>query len=255
MYAVRQLNPPGRFLHRDKASGLWSDIGDHKANEKTAQALREGAPLLRKKLKSASKRAEANKRSNKKGGIDEGASVSSAESSHDWNQGQAAQIMTSPLTSIPKFGQPQMRGRLGTSIELEPLPLTHGPGLSSSRGSDSRPTRVSVSSHPSYTRHQQPQTYDSVEWQHTRRVQNHFPISRSIPKIPYLRSLQGVHPSRNVDAGACSQPSATDSHERMESNFDDRASLLCHAADLLLKSSTMGDDDTDPTTHHDSKNF
>eukprot|EP00934_Nitzschia_sp_Nitz4_P006310 Nitzschia sp. Nitz4//scaffold17_size182527//137924//140248//NITZ4_001875-RA/size182527-snap-gene-0.283-mRNA-1//1//CDS//3329539403//6300//frame0 len=40
--------PPGRFLKLDEKTGLWHDVGDKKAREKTSQALREKAPLLRK---------------------------------------------------------------------------------------------------------------------------------------------------------------------------------------------------------------
>jgi hypothetical protein len=45
--AVRNQTPPGRFLQRDGKTGLWNDIGDGRAREKTSQALREGAPVLR----------------------------------------------------------------------------------------------------------------------------------------------------------------------------------------------------------------
>jgi hypothetical protein len=38
--AVRSLSPPGRFLAKDK-NGVWYDIGDEKAQEKTAQAMRD----------------------------------------------------------------------------------------------------------------------------------------------------------------------------------------------------------------------
>mmetsp|Transcript_15706 Transcript_15706/g.23094 ORF Transcript_15706/g.23094 Transcript_15706/m.23094 type:complete len:658 (-) Transcript_15706:294-2267(-) len=48
--AVRAQTPPGRFLQKDK-SGKWYDIGDQKAQEKTSQALREGAPDLRDEMK------------------------------------------------------------------------------------------------------------------------------------------------------------------------------------------------------------
>jgi len=48
--AVRRQNPPGRFLQRDDVTGLWSDIGDQRAREKTSQALREGAPNIRKEI-------------------------------------------------------------------------------------------------------------------------------------------------------------------------------------------------------------
>ena len=39
--AVRSLNPPGRFLAKDAATQLWYDIGDERATEKTAQAMRD----------------------------------------------------------------------------------------------------------------------------------------------------------------------------------------------------------------------
>ena len=39
--AVRSMNPPGRFLERSFVTGLWYDVGDGKAVEKTSQTLRE----------------------------------------------------------------------------------------------------------------------------------------------------------------------------------------------------------------------
>ena len=47
---IRNLEPPGRFLKKDKESGWYLDIGDARAKEKTSQALREGAPLIRKQM-------------------------------------------------------------------------------------------------------------------------------------------------------------------------------------------------------------
>lgn len=46
----RAQSPPGRFLKVDDKTGLWNDVGDKKAREKTSQALREKAPLIRKEL-------------------------------------------------------------------------------------------------------------------------------------------------------------------------------------------------------------
>ena len=40
----------GRFLEKVKDVGLWRDIGDKKAMEKTSQALREGAPKIRRQM-------------------------------------------------------------------------------------------------------------------------------------------------------------------------------------------------------------
>jgi hypothetical protein len=37
----------GRFLKKDSAAGVWKDVGNNKAREKTSQALREGAPEIR----------------------------------------------------------------------------------------------------------------------------------------------------------------------------------------------------------------
>jgi hypothetical protein len=39
--AIRNGEPPGRFLKKDEKSGKWLDVGDKKAAEKTSQALRE----------------------------------------------------------------------------------------------------------------------------------------------------------------------------------------------------------------------
>jgi len=39
--AIRNGDPPGRFLRKDEKTGQWVDIGDRKAAEKTSQALRE----------------------------------------------------------------------------------------------------------------------------------------------------------------------------------------------------------------------
>jgi hypothetical protein len=39
--AIRNGDPPGRFIKRDNKTGLWYDIGDKRAAEKTSQALRE----------------------------------------------------------------------------------------------------------------------------------------------------------------------------------------------------------------------
>ena len=48
MAAVRKVG--GRFLELDERSGIYVDIGDKKATEKTSQALREGQTKIRKKL-------------------------------------------------------------------------------------------------------------------------------------------------------------------------------------------------------------
>jgi hypothetical protein len=48
---VRQVRDAhGRFLRKDEKSGLWFEIGDDAAREKTSQALRQRAPEMRKLL-------------------------------------------------------------------------------------------------------------------------------------------------------------------------------------------------------------
>lgn len=46
VYAIRSMNPPGRFLV-EKKDGSWTEIGDARAFKKVGQALREDAPELR----------------------------------------------------------------------------------------------------------------------------------------------------------------------------------------------------------------
>ena len=46
VHAVRSQNPPGRFLLKN-SSGLWNEIGEQKAYDKTSQALREDGPAIR----------------------------------------------------------------------------------------------------------------------------------------------------------------------------------------------------------------
>mmetsp|Transcript_53233 Transcript_53233/g.79521 ORF Transcript_53233/g.79521 Transcript_53233/m.79521 type:complete len:845 (+) Transcript_53233:97-2631(+) len=57
--AVRCQVPPGRFLQKDAGSNTWCDIGDQKAQDKTSQALREGAPDLRNSMKEEQKFVES----------------------------------------------------------------------------------------------------------------------------------------------------------------------------------------------------
>ena len=45
---IRKKCPPGRFLKKDTNHNAWYDVGDVKAREKTSQALREGAPFMKR---------------------------------------------------------------------------------------------------------------------------------------------------------------------------------------------------------------
>ena len=50
--AIRNGDPPGRFLRKNEKTGKWVDVGDKKAAEKTSQALREKTTEERDKIKS-----------------------------------------------------------------------------------------------------------------------------------------------------------------------------------------------------------
>lgn len=47
---IRNKTPSGRFLERDKETGHFIEVGDTRAKEKVSQALREGAPQIRKQI-------------------------------------------------------------------------------------------------------------------------------------------------------------------------------------------------------------
>ena len=50
-HEVGMRDPPGRFLRQDLDTKLWHDVGEKKALDKTRQALREGAPEVRSRVK------------------------------------------------------------------------------------------------------------------------------------------------------------------------------------------------------------
>lgn len=47
IHMLRAEDPPVRFLQKDRSTGLWNDVGDKKAREKTSQALREHQPFIK----------------------------------------------------------------------------------------------------------------------------------------------------------------------------------------------------------------
>lgn len=74
---IRSLDPPGRFLKKDKETGWYLDIGDARAKEKTSQALREGAPLIRKQM---SEGKRGNEMGEDEAGSDDGGSATGSGS-------------------------------------------------------------------------------------------------------------------------------------------------------------------------------
>ena len=62
---VYNQNPPGRFLQRDPESpgtGWWYELDEDKILAKTAQALREGAPMIKRSLGSSDSQTQSKKR-------------------------------------------------------------------------------------------------------------------------------------------------------------------------------------------------
>ncbi|KAG7369720.1 hypothetical protein IV203_027466 [Nitzschia inconspicua] len=146
--AVRSQNPPGRFLQKDSKSNLWFDVGDQRAQEKTSQALREGAPEIRNKTAST-KEGEVNSTDStttkEKGGTVEGGKSASDNSSSPHTvcdasgaappstQGDKAlsasnnttASTSSSVSAIPSSGHPKL-----------PSQVPHSTGLMSSSESE-----------------------------------------------------------------------------------------------------------------------
>jgi len=49
--AIYNMDPPGRFIERDRKTKMYRDIGEFSAIQKVGQALREDAPSIRERLK------------------------------------------------------------------------------------------------------------------------------------------------------------------------------------------------------------
>lgn len=52
--SIHGLDPSGRFLELNQESDIWFEVDDGKALRKIRQALREGAPEIRKQITPAS---------------------------------------------------------------------------------------------------------------------------------------------------------------------------------------------------------
>jgi hypothetical protein len=97
--AVRSQNPPGRFLQKDGKSDLWSDVGDQRAQEKTSQALREGAPDIRKKVSSQEE-------TDKDGAAEFGANAMGEENVLAESSDEEGESLQKPL-DVRNFKEPQ----------------------------------------------------------------------------------------------------------------------------------------------------
>lgn len=83
--------PPGRFLKLDEKTGLWQDVGDKKAREKTSQALREKAPLIRKQQEEED------------GQTHDDEDVRMLSIARAWFQHDSSSMFADPTTFVPFF--------------------------------------------------------------------------------------------------------------------------------------------------------
>mmetsp|Transcript_13533 Transcript_13533/g.23028 ORF Transcript_13533/g.23028 Transcript_13533/m.23028 type:complete len:409 (-) Transcript_13533:781-2007(-) len=108
---IRHLSPPGRFLKKDPQNpGVWVEIGDRKAREKTSQALREGAPELREELQTPDGPPSRRKRSLSD-------SARAVLSSMRTQRPRVQQPFTDNSTAVPYTGQPG-------PLQPRPVPVT-----------------------------------------------------------------------------------------------------------------------------------
>lgn len=101
---IRSLDPPGRFLKKDRDTGYWLDIGDMRAKEKTSQALREGAPLIRRKLKEGALLAdEEGGVTKEKESVDQDKSLGTVASETTIKEEDCKRKVISPVPQLPKM--------------------------------------------------------------------------------------------------------------------------------------------------------
>ena len=115
--AVRSQNPPGRFLEKNSKTNQWYDVGDHRAQEKTSQALREGAPDLKKKNSGGKLDDESTKQSD----------VTDSTTSSSTSQVPTVSPVSPKQTPSHAFS-PQFSGSVSTETGF-PTGLTNMPQL------------------------------------------------------------------------------------------------------------------------------
>lgn len=135
--AVRSQHPPGRFLQKDPQTELWYDVGDQRAQEKTSQALREGAPDIRSKLKPAAKATTATaanatlsatsslrrRKSGSTDGEDETISPKSAATSVASSVSPPLPSLSMPSPFPPTTSATAMDGSRSEGTDDEPMPM------------------------------------------------------------------------------------------------------------------------------------
>ena len=120
--AVRSQTPPGRFLQKDPKTNLWYDVGDQRAQEKTSQALREGAPDIRTKIKGSEDETAADPATG-------AAEVASPESSSGTTSDKKLQAKPSPKGSPPPPPPPQPQHSMVPPMPPQSMPQMGSPHM------------------------------------------------------------------------------------------------------------------------------
>mmetsp|Transcript_7395 Transcript_7395/g.10586 ORF Transcript_7395/g.10586 Transcript_7395/m.10586 type:complete len:634 (-) Transcript_7395:232-2133(-) len=163
--AVRSQNPPGRFLQKDSSTSTWFDVGDHKATEKTSQALREGAPTIRGNMDSK----ETEKGAGEKGGSTEKATKTTTKKNKPKNPTKAPSIVPPFVPTNVNSGPPAATGAPASSNNSMPNntapppppqapPQSHSPGMMHSPGMGSPmypPYNMAPNNYPNMVRSMQ----------------------------------------------------------------------------------------------------
>jgi hypothetical protein len=97
--AWRAQVPMGRFLKMDDKTGLWNDVGDKKAREKTSQALREKAPQIREELEKERLARERRERGESTEEDDDDGEGGELEESDDPHHFKAARLAKNGVSS------------------------------------------------------------------------------------------------------------------------------------------------------------
>lgn len=92
---IRNQDPPGRFLSWNGRVGVWCEIGDKKARDKTCQALRERGPTIRAEMeaeKAARREEETRRRIQKEEEADAAAAAAEAHYKHQYYSSRRSRI-------------------------------------------------------------------------------------------------------------------------------------------------------------------
>jgi len=133
--AVRSQNPPGRFLEKNSKTNMWYDVGDQRAQEKTSQALREGAPDMKKKGKSEEEGTGIEQSETKYTEITDNATNSTATTGTSATTPPESPNAASSRTKIPTSLFPTSYGSMPNSSSASSPPPAVSAAVSGGSGS------------------------------------------------------------------------------------------------------------------------